>query len=107
MRYEAKSLNSRGFEPKTELLGYSRGWRPIRIVFANARNVVNLVPAETLELVEIHIPAAQHANDLRAGRRLDQPVQERGHRRRSGTFRHELRVVHRPDDGIEDLLVGQ
>ena len=36
-----------------------------------------LIPAQPLELIEIHVAAAEHADDLRSGRRLDEAVQQR------------------------------
>src|SRR5262249_50773165 len=50
---------------------------------------------------------AQHGDDFCAGGGLDFAVQQGGDRSGCGAFDHKLAVAHDPDDGVEDVFVGE
>src|SRR5918999_5939727 len=71
-----------------------------------SRRTARLIPAQAAKLGQIEVAAAEHADDLRPGRRVDLPSAERRDSRRRRPLGDELCVGHRPKDVLEDPLIG-
>src|SRR5579859_653549 len=66
-----------------------------------------LIPLQSPELIQVYVAAAEYGHNLRSRGRLDQAMQQRGHRRCGGAFHHQLAVRHDPDHRVEDFFVRQ
>src|SRR5262244_486808 len=82
--------------------------RVMRLPFGARKSInrrVGSIPLESAELVEVQVPARQDHRDARAGRKLDEPVEQGGDRRRGRPLDDELAALHDPDHRIEDLSI--
>src|SRR5205807_1760450 len=59
------------------------------------------------QLVEGDVAAGEDDRHARAGRQLDQSVQQRRDRGGGGAFDDEFATLHDPDHGVEDFAVGE
>lgn len=73
---------------------------------ASSGALAGSVPAQGPQLLEVDVAAAEDADDFRPRRRVDQAVQQCGHRRSGSTLHDDFAVVHRPEQGVEDRPVA-